>query len=373
MTNGTSPCSDNSSLAAINWTNTISANWTNTTSASSFNCTEINEAATMIGSDSNQSLSVFDVISQVHMYGTLTIVPVGVFLNILSIVIFVKSKLAWTPVGLHMMYLAIADNLILVSILIRVTLWRYYLIHFYDLYSLNIITCVGTYYSLEVGFTWSSFLLISVTIERFLSIAFPLKVKTWNLYRKSKTLMGTYLILSLILSGYTVLGFNIITIDNTNVCVYSERYKNIFYISNIIMNVVFANGLAFSLILVFTIMTAVALNKYKQKRERLGFTSNDTGREFRLTVMLFTVALLFLVLRVGEMIVHFLMLDKNLPASVAEMVVGCWPIFILLVLINHAVNFIVYVIFLAEFRRTFRRILARGRKVEPDVITHGTS
>ena len=146
-------------------------------------------------------------------------------------------------------------------------------------------------------------------------------------------------------------------------CVYSEKYQNIFYIGNMILNVVFANGLCFTLILVFTIMTTVALNNYKKKRARLGFASKDTGREFCMTLMLLIVATLFLVLRVGEMIVHFLTLDKNLPASVTEIALGMVPIFVLLLLINHAVNFMVYVIFLGEFRQSFVGMFTWCRKL----------
>ena len=356
MTNGTSPCNNTVSQAATNWTNKIQQ------TTSSFNCTAMNVTETMIGPTSDQLGSVFDIIRNVHMYGTLIVVPVGVLMKILAIVTFIKSRMAWNAVGLHMLYLCIADNVVLVSVFIRTSSWWFYLIHIPDIYSLNTITCVGSNYVLEVGFTWSGFLLVSVTVERFLSIAFPLNVKSWNLYEKSKILMAIYLLLSLTLSGYTILGFEITTMDNTNMCVYSEKYQNIFYIGNMILNVVFANGLCFTLILVFTIMTTVALNNYKKKRAKLGFGSKDTGRQFRMTLMLLIVATLFLVLRVGEMIVHFLIIDKNLPDPVTEIALGVFPIFVLLLLINHAVNFVVYVIFLREFRRSFVGMFTWCRK-----------
>ena len=194
MTNGTSPCNITDSQAATNWTNKIQQ------PTSSFNCTAMNEIETMIGPVSDQLGSVFDIIAKVHMYGTLTVAPAGVLLNILAIVVFVKSQMAWTPVGLHMLYLGIADNLVLVSVFVRTCLWRYYLIYIPDLYSLNAIACAGSYYVLEVGFTWSGFLLVSVTVERFLSIAFPLNVVSWNLYKKSKILteFTSYCLLSLV-------------------------------------------------------------------------------------------------------------------------------------------------------------------------------
>ena len=129
-----------------------------------------------------------------------------------------------------------------------------------------------------------------------------------------------------------------------------------------VLNVVIANALCFTLILVFTILTSVSLRKYAHKRVTLGFASRHTGREFRATLMLVTVASLFLVLRVGEMIIHFFNLYQDLPAPVAEMVSGVAPIFILLVNANHSINFFIYLIFLPEFRRTLVQMFSWCRR-----------
>ena len=358
MTNGGSACNGSSYIPAV-------VNWTNTTSTSSFNSSETNHPQTMTGSQDSQSASIFNIIAQIEMFGDLVIIPMGIFVNVLSVMIFVKSRMAWTPVGLHLMYLAIADSLVLVSGFAAGSRSWHLLINIPDLWSVNTVTCVGTYYTINVGFTWSGLLLASSTIERFLSIAFPLKVKSLNLYRKSKILMGVYLMLSLLLSSYIALCFEIITVVDFNICAYSEKYKDICDIGNMILNVVIANALCFTLILVFTILTSVSLRKYAHKRATLGFASRDTGREFRATVMLVTVASLFLVLRVGEMIIHFLNLNQDLSAPVAEMVSGVAPIFILLVNVNHSVNFFIYLIFLPEFRRTLVQMFSWCRIANP--------
>ena len=358
MINGASACNDSSYIPAV-------ANGTNSTSTASFNCSETNHTQMMTGSEDNQSASIFNIIAQIEMFGDLVIIPMGIFVNVLSVMIFVKSRMAWTPVGLHLMYLAIADSLVLVSSFAAGSRFWHLLINIPDLWSVNTVTCVGTYYTINVGFTWSGVLLTSSTIERFLSIAFPLKVKSLNLYRKSKILMGVYLVLSLILCSYIALCFEIITLGDFKICAYSERYKDICDIGNMVVNVGIANALCFTLILVFTILTSVSLRKYAHKRATLGFASRDTGREFRATLMLVTVASLFLVLRVGEMIIHFLNLNQDLPAPVAEMVSGIAPVFILLLNVNHSINFFIYLIFLPEFRRTLLQMFSRCRRSKP--------
>ena len=198
--------------------------WTNTNTTSNFNHTEENQTDILIGPDGNQSNSVYAVIAQGEMYSDLVIIPMGVFVNFLSIAIFVKSRMAWTSVGLHLMYLAITDNIVLVSGFIGSSKFWHMFINIPDLWSSNIITCSGTYLSINLGFTWSGALLASTTVERFLAIAVPLKVKCWNIYHKSKILMGIYFILSLMLCSYGVQCYELTSMDGTNVCTPSSKY-----------------------------------------------------------------------------------------------------------------------------------------------------
>ena len=320
---------------------------------------EENLTEMMIGLFSDQSNPVFDIIALVEMYSDLVIVPMGVFINCLCILIFVKSKMAYTAVGLHLMYLAIADNLVLVSGFIGSTRDWHILSNIPDIWSSNIITCSGTYLCINVGFTWSGILLASSTIERFLSVALPLQVKSWNLYRTTKILMGVYPTLSL-MCGYGVLCVEIVS----NVCAPSTKYEDMCYIGDIIAAGVIANGLCFTTILVFTILTSISLYKYKQRRVDLG-TVKNTGREMRMTLMLLVVAALFVILRSGDIITYFLSVYSDnckLPKTLIDTVNGMFPIFILLSNINHSMNFIVYAIFLGDFRKTFAGIFSCCRR-----------
>ena len=358
MTNTTSPGIQESTSSYF----PEPANWTNTTP--NLNHTEENQRETLIGEHGNQSNSLFDVIAQVEMYSSLVITPMGVFVNFLSVAIFVKSRMAWTSVGLHLMYLAVADNLVLVSGFIGSTKTWHMFINILDLWSSNIITCSGTYLFINVGFTWSGFLLASATVERFLAIAVPLNVKCWNIYQKSKILMGIYFILSLMLCSYGVPCYEFTSMDGTNVCTPSSKFKNMCYIGDMIVIGVIANGLCFTMILVFTTLTSIYLHKYKQKRADLG-TLKDTGREIRMTLMLVTVAVLFVVLRAGDIITYFLSVyseSHKLPKTIIDTFHGIWPVFILLSNINHSINFIVYVIFLEDFRKTFVGMFSCCRK-----------
>ena len=327
----------------------------NVTASSVYNYSFYNEPA---------PASVYKIIGKIELSTNMFLMPVGFLLNLLNVIVFVKSRIAWTSVGLHMMFLAIADNLVLFSgFVINTSFWQY-IINIPDLWSLNSFTCGAAYYIVDVSFTWSGFLLVSSTVERFMVVALPLKVKSWNLYKKSKILMVLYFLLSILICLYNPFCYIIIKHNNTNFCLPSEKYKDFCYFSTMVVNVVIANVLCFTLTFVFTVLISIALYKYKQKRVELG-TSSDTGREIRLTLMLLTVAGLFLFLRVGEMVLHFIIYFGNMPSSLSDLVNGIYLIFLILLCLNHGINFVVYVVFLGNFRKTLLAIFCSCIRSDP--------
>ena len=86
----------------------------------------------------------------------------------------------------------------------------------------------------------------------------------------------------------------------------------------------------------------------------------DSGKEFQVSLMLVTVATLFLVLRLPEIITFQLVsffAGKSFQTSVSKTLVQVYPILFIPVTLNHTVNFFLYVIFLQRFRETFMELL----------------
>ena len=140
------------------------------------------------------------------------------------------------------------------------------------------------------------------------------------------------------------------TIDR---CLYSPKHDQICYVSEIIINSVLSNGLCTLLIFKFTILTSIELLKMRKNRAEMG---TDSIKEFGVSVMLVTVATLFLIFRIPEMILfqivnHFL--ANNLTGSVLDNVLTLYALFYPLVTLNHSINFIIYMTFLKKFRDTF--------------------
>ena len=120
---------------------------------------------------------------------------------------------------------------------------------------------------------------------------------------------------------------------------------------------VIANGTCGVVILIFTIIIIALL--FHQSRKRDVLSNNDVSssskKEVRISVMLVTIALLFVFLRFPKVIIMKFILansgDPLLVQSVSKLVT-------FLKVVNHSVNFIVYVIFLESFRKSFFEIFS---------------
>ena len=289
----------------------------------------------------------------------LGIIPIGLILNILCFVIFIKSKTYQSATGIHLTYLALADNLVLVSIF----MWSHDVfskyIDFPGMHTMSYVACVGPFYLSTVGVLWSGLLLSSATIERFISVAFPIRIRMWNLYYKSKILMLIYMVVSFGISGFGLLCLNIMLSKNgQKSCVENRTHAKLCSVWNTVVYSTLSNGVCSFTIFVFTILTSVYLFKYKNKRAKLGQqdVNDSNNKEFQITLMLVTVATLFLILRLPEMILYQVMAyyrRANIYNSVYDTIIYIYPIFSLLIVLNHTINFVIYFVFLGSFRRTF--------------------
>ena len=310
----------------------------------------------------NQSDVVSGTGTLVVMYFSLVIIPIGFILNSFCLIIFVKTRIFKSATGIHLTCMAVADNVILVALFLYSTEdWSQHsgLPNFRNY---GFFSCTGSHFAGAAGLLWSGMLLASATIERFLAVAIPFKVKTWDLYRKSKMLMFVYFVIACILTGYEFLCYSmqILPSSETEECLYSKKYAKICRIFDTVVNSVLSNGICFCLILVFSVLTSFFLWRAKAVRIQLNQSGeSESNMEFQVTLMLVTVAFAFLVFRIPEMVLYQMRRNfkaENTTNSASENAESLHPVFLVLVLFNHSVNFLIYVTFLETFRKTFPRL-----------------
>ena len=303
-------------------------------------------------SDQSAELNLSDIFHQMRMYSSLVIIPIGIMLNILCLIIFVKSKISQSPTGLTLTYLAVADIIVIIPLFNHSTESLSQYINIPSIITTSSLVCKLNMYFINVGFFLSGLLLAYSTIERYVSVRFALQVKSWNLYFKTKILLVLYFIAAFGFSSFALLCYDVIPLDSDR-CLASHKYEQFCYVSEITVNSVLSNGLCTLLIFIFTILTSTELFTMKKKRAEMG---KESTKEFGITVMLVMVAILFLILRTPEMIIFQMMshfMSNNMAGPVVENAFAVWPLSIILVTLNHSINFIIYSIFLKKFRDTF--------------------
>ena len=292
---------------------------------------------------------------RIRLYGSGILIPTGIILNILSFVIFYKIKKYKSATGSHIMCMAIADSFALLGIL-AVESYNFKKPHRKPcIQDLNIYLCKGSTIVLNAGPLWSGLLLASATVERYCCIAFPLKVRTWNLSKISKFLNIIYFFASFALNIPVAYDLYLDKQFNETICTFP--LGGVSDLTDQIVNGVLSNIIVTVIILIFTIAIAVHLRRIKNNRKTLSQSVVIQGnKEFVITTMLFAVACLFIVTRLPVVIVletiRYLA-SADVDLKTVQLIDTAWSTCVLLLVINHSTNFILYMIFFKEFRDKF--------------------
>ena len=289
----------------------------------------------------------------------------GLFLNTATFVVFYTMKSHRTSTGLHLMATAVVDNCLLVGFYFSGPGQRSNLTNIPNVAGINLTLCRLFHFLMGFGFVQSAILLASVTIERYVSIAYPLKVKSWNLLRVSKVLILVFCVISVVWNAAYVNVVGIIHYEDFSFCTQRPELMNMLVtvISSVVTNIVCS-----SLILIFTILMAVSLFTIKNNRNiliRNNRSISEGAKEYKITIMVFLVAVLFILFRFPTVIItqwisfyprpirenDQIYVDLLFSASICN----------ILMVISHSVNFVMYITFMRSFRGTCFKLIYRKR------------
>ncbi len=131
-------------------------------------------------------IKYYSITEQITMYGTLVIGSLGLFFNILSLIIFVKLKFQKSPTGLHLLLFTISETLMTVGMFMsRPLAWSQH-INIPIVAKHHFSFCNILQFMKSSQIVWGSLLLVSATIQRYLAVTFLLAVKSWNLASQTK-------------------------------------------------------------------------------------------------------------------------------------------------------------------------------------------
>ena len=244
--------------------------------STAFSITSINTSTPVI---SNPTSEDFDIVRNVRFYALAFIIPCGIVANCTAIAVFLSSRLFRTIPGLYFTCLAIADN---VTLLAELALWLNTRTDegpkFLNFMNTSDAWCKFVYWLKYSGRAWSSWITVSITIERFLCVTFPLKATRWSSRFKTKVVVGTMLLYASALAIYPMWPTNCVGVGihkGERLCMMLDKRK--YDVWNWVFVTIGELYIPSLVVAIFTGVIIFQLAKALSKRSRL--TSSNRRRQ----------------------------------------------------------------------------------------------
>ena len=303
----------------------------------------------------------------VQSYLVPIVVTCGIVGNLFNIIVLVNPKMR-TSTNVYLMALAICDSMYLLFCL-----------------SLSFAHCTNNedqsafaYYYIPYGRVFSDlfgntavWLTVCFTLERFIAVRLPMRGKAWCTVRKAKVATCSTLVLCFINTFPEIFEMKIETSRNDvnkviYMCEYTEFAKTDSY--QIGYYWWYVNIFTFTPLLLLSVFNSLLIrsvweaNKNRQilsNTRVIGETLKQNSEQQRVTTMLISVVLIFILCQTPQaiLLVYRSYLNaNNLPHPMDLLKIG-GNICNLLVQINASCNFLLYSYFSSKFRRTFKTVL----------------
>lgn len=324
-------------------------------------------------------------------YGYITEVVVGSVANILVLMIMIGLK--HLPICNYMAVLALAD----LSVLLVSCLHRWLTIEIYDIYSLHTATCRIFTFQSYASFSLSAWLLVAMTVDRYIAITYPLKALRLSTVYRARTITAALIIVIALINCHF---FITLVVEEKRskqerVCVSYAKYR--YFVNSVWpwIDATIYSFLPFTFLIVFNFLIIRGYRKSAtvhsalqgQRSEETAVASGQVSR--RITFTLLTVTFTFIILTAPSAILLIIrptvfnfkptptqtdyktLAQYMLTASLANFLMHA----------NHCINFFLYVLTGHKFRQQFLNIfmcrkkawLRCGQVKKDESGSHGTN
>ena len=285
---------------------------------------------------------------------SLIICGIGIVANSLIVVVIIFGSLRKSVFMTLLMFLAIADNLYLLNEVVFSTECLIYALAS-SLWNCRILT----YFYYTVGII-SSWLLVSISLERYIAVFYPLKINI--LCTMKRTYMTTlFLVMFASVSSLPILFTCSISFENGRPICRFIGPNAIYDTACIFVLTLLYNALPFTLI---CSLNALVVKEIKSRRQfrlkflgQTGIQSNSVNETFLLPMMV-SVCVFFAVMSFPAMTHMFIrMICRLLGHGKCLQGIGLTVIPFLFDYLNHSMNFFLYCLTGSVFRNKFLHLL----------------
>ena len=292
------------------------------------------------------------------------IIFVGTFGNVMSFLIMVQREIRQTSTFFYLATLAVADTVVLYISAFKT--WIMVLTGF-ELLHQSTAACKISIFLTQFCVHFSAWLIVAVTVERFLAVWFPLRATTMCNLARAKFVTVMIAMIFILINSHIFWTAKLHTLHNGQVKCMSYAYENIVCKVFPWIYLVLYSFLPVLVLLLFN--TLIIVNLAKSKPLFQAMTKNDQQTRYdhqKLAVCLLVISFTWIVTTMPRPLYPFFMEKPRTVSEQAE-TVFIRTLCFLLMYVNHAVNFFIYGLTGQRFRMELRRFLCRVhlRKQQP--------
>lgn len=291
-----------------------------------------------------------------HFYALAVILPIGLVFNSVCFGVFASSWMRKTIPGRYFMGLALADNLVLGGEFVN---W----LNTPDKLGVDFFhtidgVCKFVHFLRYGAKMWSSWVTVSITIERFLTVTFPFQVR-----RISSPTKAVVVVVIEAAVCFSLASFAFFTLhsgknnNNATTCVIIELHMNTYHYLIVILMAGFGELILPSIIvLLFTVLIIRKLLQARRRRQSLSSSERTNNRkQAHPTIALVIIAITFVTVRLPYMIMflinqYSMAIWPHITWRGRYIVYALYTISKVLAVLNYATNFLFFCVAGNTFR-----------------------
>ena len=292
---------------------------------------------------------------------------VGILGNVLALLILLQRKMRATTTSLYMAVTACSDILILTSYFLKMIVSTWFN------YAISRIFCIiilPVFYSIH----YSAALLVAMTVEKYISVKYPLKASIWITRRKAIfVITGLGVILFALNIHHVIYVQPVLQFNSTEKhCFYFDDNRHFWFLTTVykwidssiycfipITSLSILNGLIIRLLL-----KAKNESAAMAKVDVLVTAKRKNTVEKQITIMLLATTSMFCVLTMP--IAVSLIVSSINPILISNLT---WAVLICLELINHSLNVMIYSCGSEQFRKQLIILFCKSSRERKDRST----
>ncbi|XP_041372574.1 5-hydroxytryptamine receptor 2A-like [Gigantopelta aegis] len=279
----------------------------------------------------------------------LIIASLGVVGNVMSFILMSDEKLRLLAYSVYLRWLAVSDSMLLMMVATEDTLDTYrYLGRFH---TLHVTVCKGWNFIEATTYTLSPWLVLALTLDRFVCVVFPLSRHKLCTKSKAFKLCSTVTLMSAALNVVSLIYLDIeddectpsFNLHLTRYLIFQQLLKNAFlpYVAILILNIV-------------TVIWIRRSASFRQQFKRSGGSEATKERQDKNTLPLILIsvfAFVTLIPRTVTEATEYMLESLQSDAMALKLANHLWPLFNVIYLVNFGQNFFILMASSSEYRQ----------------------